>query len=54
MVFLALFTTPVRPRENEMTKITKSVTVEDHVSIDCVDLEAFRREIDDWIKQYGF
>ena len=53
MVFLALFTIPVRLKDNEMTKITKAFTVEERVTIDCVDLRTFRNEIDEWIKQYG-
>lgn len=36
-----------------MTKITKAFTVEEYVSIDCVDLVAFRYQIDEWIEQYG-
>lgn len=36
-----------------MTKITRAVTVEEYVTIDCVNLDTFRDEIDNWIKQYG-
>lgn len=36
-----------------MTKITVSHVVEKWISIDCVSLESFRIEIDEWIKQYG-
>jgi hypothetical protein len=36
-----------------MTKITKAFTVEDYVTIDCENLEAFRHQIDNWIKRYG-